>query len=310
MPFKRWLARCLLAGLFIGASEIILWTHPTGRSVLDWLLLVGGYVGLSALLLDFAARYRVRDVFGVLALAGLYGLFNSLLLNPETALVAVPRTWATRVMGAHTLLGLGALALLLYQPPRRMLWPGAGVVGLLWGVWVRWLATFTEIVPAVAPLPTMQITASITLLSILILWRLHGTQLVVDLQLTRPEIVLVGLLLAVNIPNNLKAIDLLSLLVLGTLIAYCWLLLWFQKRDTGPTLLSARQPTSFWPLLVAGAILLIMGAIGYSLPFDETGDQLALMIGIFAAFGLVWLPATSLVLGVRSYRNLGRQKRL
>jgi hypothetical protein len=310
MRIRPWLARCLLAALCIGASEIILWTHPTGRSPLDWLLLVGGYIGLSALLLDVAARYRARDIFGVLALSGLYGLLNSLLLNPESALVDVPRTWATRVMGAHTLMGLGALAVLLYAPPRRILWLSAGLVGLLWGVWVRWLATFTEIIPADVPLPTMLIAGTTTLLVVLLLWRLNGPEPVVDLQLTRVESALVVALLAINGLRNFPALDVISVLVLGTLIAYCWLLLWFQKRDTGSTVLAQRQPTGFLTLLIAGVILLITGAVGHSLPFESTGDQLALMIGIFAAFGLVWLPAISLVLGVRSYRSLGRQKRL
>ena len=310
MGTRSWLARCWLAGLLLAASEIILWNHPTGRTPLDWLLLVGGYVGLSALLLDFAARYRVRDVFGVLALAGLYGLLNSLLLNPEAALADVPRTWATRVMGAQTLLGLGALALFLYAPPRRLLWLGAGVVGVLWGVWVRWLAVFTEIVPDVVPMPTMLLVAAIALVILVLLRALQPSETVPDLRLAPFEFVLVIGLLAVNGVAKFIALDWISVLVLGTFAAYCWLLLWFQKRETGTTLLMSQPRVGLLTFVTAGVLLLVGGAVGYSLPFDETGDQLALMIGIFAAFGLVWLPAISLVLGVRSYRSLGRQKRL
>jgi hypothetical protein len=139
---------------------------------------------------------------------------------------------------------------------------------------------------------------------------LSSTNTTPDLQLTRLELGLIVALLTINGARNFAALDVISIAVLGTLAAYCWLLLWFQKRDTGSTVLAMRQQMGILSLLVAGLILLIAGAVGYSLPFDATGDQLALMIGIFAAFGLVWLPAISLVLGVRSYRSLGRQKRL
>ncbi len=136
---NTWIARGLLAALLLFASEVVLWTNPTGRAPLEWLLLAVGYLALAVLLLDLAARYRIRDLFGLLALAGIYGLISSLALNSQTALAEVPRTWATRVMGAHTLAGLGALLLFLTFTSARSrgLLLAAVVSGLLWGVWVR-----------------------------------------------------------------------------------------------------------------------------------------------------------------------------
>ncbi len=73
--------RLLLAALLAFGSEIGVWTMPTTRSPLDWALLVIGYVALSALLLEIAARYRLRDIFGLMMLAGLYGMLNGLILT-------------------------------------------------------------------------------------------------------------------------------------------------------------------------------------------------------------------------------------
>ncbi len=139
----RWMLRGFVAALFLLVSEIVLWNRPGDRSPLEWLLLVLAYLALAALIVDLALRYRVHDLFSLLALAGVYSLTNSLLVNPQTALVDVPRTWVTRVLGAHSLLGLGVLLLLIR--PQRLL-PVAGLVGLLWGLWLRWLPSVSNIV--------------------------------------------------------------------------------------------------------------------------------------------------------------------
>src|SRR5258708_776960 len=94
----------LLALLLMFGSEILVWTNPAGRPILEWLLLIPGYVALSAVLLDFTVRYRIRDLFGVLLLAGIYSLSSALILNPASTLTDLPRTLVTRVMGAHGLI--------------------------------------------------------------------------------------------------------------------------------------------------------------------------------------------------------------
>src|SRR5512134_3791736 len=105
--------RLLLAALLAYGSEVLVWTNPPGRPLLEWLLFAPGYLVLASILLDFVVRYRVRDLFGVLILAGFYSLSAALLLNPESMLIDMPRTLVTRVMGAHGLLAAEMIGLFL-----------------------------------------------------------------------------------------------------------------------------------------------------------------------------------------------------
>lgn len=313
---RAWIMRGLLACLLLFASEIWLWTDPPGRAPLSWVLLLVGYLALSAVLLDFAARYRIRDGYALLALAGIFGLLNGLLLNPETALADVPRTWATRVLGAYTLLGLAALLLLLAlrrHGSARWLWLFSALSGLLWGVWVQGLPSFTTIAVAVPSLPMLLTTGGTVLLiavgSTWLAGRFPAAPRNLRLNLLEWLIVVAGL--ASQWVIHRTQIDLISLAVLSGLLVYCWLLLWFEKRDQTALLdtVMPLQPVAALRLLVVVVILLAAGGVGYSLPLVDVGLP-GLIVGLFAAFGLVWLPTVSLVLGVRSYRSLGRRQRL
>src|SRR5262249_21361831 len=88
-----WLVRALLAALLLSGSKILVWVTPPGRTLLDWALLLPGYLALAAILLDLTARYRVRDLFGALTLMGFYSLLAALVLNPHYAYLDVPRTF-------------------------------------------------------------------------------------------------------------------------------------------------------------------------------------------------------------------------
>jgi hypothetical protein len=132
----------LLALVLMFGSEILVWTNPPGRPIWEWLLLIPGYVALSAVLLDFIVRYRVRDLFGALLLTGIYSLASALILNPASTLNDLPRTLVTRVMGAHGLIAAEMIGLFLIltggeRPNRRNLLIGCLIVGLAWGIWVK-----------------------------------------------------------------------------------------------------------------------------------------------------------------------------
>ena len=145
-----WTLRLLLALLLLFGSEILLWIDPPGRAATDWLLLGVGYITLSAVLLDLAARYGIRNLYDVMALTALYALGVGLLLNPQIGLVNFPVEFMTYVMGAHSLLGLEMLGVFFFltggrnRPARRLLLGYSLWVGFYWGTWVRWSPSLSD----------------------------------------------------------------------------------------------------------------------------------------------------------------------
>jgi hypothetical protein len=325
LTLARWLVRLVLAALLAFGSEIFLWIDPPARSPLEWALLLPGYLALSAFLLDTLVRFRVVELFGLLTLAGLYGLLAGLVLNPQMALENMPSTLVTRVMGAHALLGLVMLVaflLLTGQQTRRarlLLLVGSGVVGLAWGVWAHWY--------------TVQLNQGQIALQTMLLWGAGGLALIILLlTLISPRtrsltpahlllplehyVVVVGLLLALLVVRLAQGlVDSLALSIIPPLIGFCLLILWFQKRVKNVNLLDSRlpmsPPTPLW-LVTSVLIFLASGAVGYSLPrgANPDADQFGTLVALFAMYGLLWLPTSCLVLGVRGYRRMTRAGRL
>ncbi|MCZ2094837.1 MAG: hypothetical protein LC121_00940 [Anaerolineae bacterium] len=323
---SSWLVRLLLAALLAFCSEIVLWTNPPSRSLIDWMLLALGYAALSALLLEIAARYRLRDAFGALTLAGVYGMLNGLLLNPHSALIDVPRTLLTRAMGAHAFAGLLALALFLAlaggglrtrraQSVALLL---ALVAGLGWGTWARWSPPVFSNQPETAPAALVIFGAvGVSLIFAALFAVAKAVRRVsapVDLRLGARgwafTLIVLGGLLVIHLLQN--EIDSLSLSIIVTLTVFSVMIIWFQKRNKGATLLDgvpSGAPVIVPALLVVGFAL--AGVVGYSLPRGNiASDPLALISALFTAYGLIWLPAVSIVLGARAFSRQARAMNL
>jgi hypothetical protein len=322
-----WYVRLLLAACLLFGSEILLWTNPPGRALAEWPLLIAGYSALATLLLDLMLRYRIHDLTGVMLLAGIYGLLAGLLLNPQTALVDLPHTLVTRVMGGHTLLGLETIGLFLAltggnrRRARSLLLAGSGVVGLAWGIWVRWFSVLDVRPFGEVSLTTMFVYGIAGIVGIGLLLRLAASNAASlspgVLRLSgRAFGALVVALLALLLVRLLQgAIALAALIAIPLLLALCLAILWFRRSDKKGTLLDTRIPLRplrlLW-LLAATAFFFLMGFLAYHLPFVEVANvnQLTLVILGFTAFGMGWLPLVSLVLGVRAAARLTRERRL
>jgi hypothetical protein len=314
----------LLAALLFFCSEILLWTNPPTRNLLDWLLLIVGYIALSALLLEIAARYRLRDVYGLLMLAGIYGMANGLILNPHSALIDVPRTLISRAMGAHAFAGVIGLALFFsitrgaFRARRTLIVALilTVILGIGWGIWAHWspheFAALGESAPETLALYT-GISIVLITIALLIVHRYAGDS--PNLHLDRRgwafTLLALSVLLVIHLLQN--EVDLLSLTVIITLSAFSIMIIWFQQHKKGATLLdnlASKSPA--WGSLV----LLIIGfagagAVGYGLPRgDVTNDPLALISALFTAYGLIWLPAVSIVLGARAFSRQSRAMQL
>ncbi len=306
----------LLAVLLLWGSEVLVWTNPPGREPLDWPLMLLGYGVVAALLLDWLVRYRVRDLFGALLLAGGYSLIASLTLNPESLLADLPRTLVTRIMGAHALLALEMIGLFLAltgglpHTQRRRLLAGSVIVGLAWGIWVRWFPADMGY-PAVS-LETMLLYGGgcaaviAALAAALPRWTANLTP--DELRLPRRGVI-ITLLVVIGIAAW-RALDgtlpLDALWLVLPVLALCWVILWFRGRARGRTLLDnslPAQPPAWRWLLTAAALFFGAAVVGYGLPLVQVGEfnQLTLIGVGFTAYGLAWLPTVSLVLGVQAY---------
>jgi hypothetical protein len=320
---STWYLRALFAVMLLFGSEMLLWLNPLGRALGDWLPLLVGYLALSALILDLAARYRIRDVYDAMTLLAIYGLLNGLLLNPDTSLVLIPDTLVNRVLGGHSLLGLEMFGLLLVltgghlRRYRRLLLMGCLWLGFYWGVWVRWSPGFTDISDIEVPLTTLLAIGSAFLLAIYLLFRvavLRTHDLTPpDLHLSVVEwggvlVTLIGLFMLRVAQGYITsgALIVVTVLVIGGMTV-----LWFRRSARGKMLLDGHIPA--YPLhrrriLISGVIFLIMAALGFILPLVNLWgiNQFFLMTLGFAGVGLGWLPFIAMVLGVRA---LDRQSR-
>ena len=316
----RWRVRLLLAALLLFGSEILLWTVPTDRYFLNWIPLLIGYITLATLLLELAVRFRVRNIFGLLALAGIYGLLNGLLLNPESTLTDVPRTLITRVLGAHTLVGLLMLWLFLQivtprQPHLRGSLVIGALIGLCWGTWARWSPTLLRPEATDTALSTLLLISLDVVLAIAVLLFLRRKDPSPELRLPPFEwvgtlLVLGGLLLVRGLSDQ---IDTTSLVIVTVLVAVCLTLLWFQKRVKGEALLDGIGTVSppFFSLAVTLVAFVIAGILSYGLPRGEgEQDPVFIVTALFTAFGLTWLPGVCLALGAQAVGRLVRAGKL
>lgn len=321
---SRWLARLLLAACLMLGSEILLWNNPLNRPASEWILLIFGYVGLAAFLLDIMVRHKVRDLMGLMTVSGVYGLLNALLLNPSETLFDVPRTLVTRATGAHTLLGLEMLVLFLAltggggkrRGARRLRWTligGAAVVGLAWGAWVRWSPEQTDITYALTPYPTMLLVGvvGVLIVAVLTLINFRGSAALSPqhLLLTLREGALVGLTLTLiaflRLIQN-AYVSGVALFLVSILLALCAAIIWFRRNTRHPMLLTdhfpMRPPPWIW-LILAAAVLFWTAVFAYNVPRIGTPsfDQGVFVAAGFALYGLAWLPTVSLILGARAY---------
>jgi hypothetical protein len=320
-----WTLRLLMALLLLFGSEILLWIDPPGRSLTDWSLLVVGYIALAALLLDLAARYRLRNVYDAMTLLVLYALYAGLLLNPETALVDFPRTFLTRVIGAHSLLGLEMFGLFLALTggantrTLRLLLGFSLWIGFYWGTWGQGVALLADWPGDAVSLGTMFAVAGVVLAVGLILFiaalRQSASLTPPDLRLspvafTLALVVLAGLFVvrltedAVD-PGMVALTAALTVLGIGVL--------WFQRPTKGAVLLDAHIPPTSPPFVLLVAALGIFAgaaAFGYHLPLlDIAGySQLSLMEFGFAGVGTLWLPTVAAVVSINGMDRVGRMR--
>lgn len=322
-PYSALRLRLLMAALLGFGSEILLWPNPLERAPFDWLLLLAGTGLLAAIMLDLLSRYHVHDLFGVMVVAGVYGLLMGMVVNPQFALVDVPRTFLTRVMGMYSLMGVEMVGLLVALTSggrfTRGLLTGTVIIGVAWGVWVRWFPVLNEPPSPVVGLPTMLLAGAVglALVGLAVYVARSSAVPAQDLQLSRRgwSIAAGGLMLLLILQLSQGRIPWEWLLVAGLLLGGCWLILWFRQRDRSMILLEACMPAQ--PLSAGRgarviALFAALAVAAYNIPLIEieaVNQQVLIALG-FTAYGLAWLPTVALVLGARTYIHQIQTRRM
>lgn len=318
--------RLVLGALLFAGLELLPWAMPAARSPLDWPLLLAGYTALAALLLDLAARFRMRDGFGMLALAGLAGVISALLFNPAYALSNLPVTWFTRALGSSTLGALIALLLFLRlaRPPSQrgivLAWLLAAPLGAVWGYWARWSTQAIGVSAAPAPPEVILLAGALAALIIIAaLWlagRLRAAESF-EGRLPQPALMLLLLALLVALIWRIfgETVDPASALALALAGLMSLAVLYYQRRDRGLMLLDrvTALPPPGWPKWILPVMMLVLvGAlIGAGLPRGEPDNSALTMIAAgITAFGFLWLPGVALVIGARAFSRRARMDRL
>lgn len=314
-----WRARLVFAAVLLVCSEWIVWQSPLDFSALEWLGWTAVYVALAAIMLDLLVRLRVGEVFSLLLLAGVYGLLNATLIS-HIATRDLPFSLIVRPLAAQPLAFMGALAAYQVLTSGRATGPrDLGVtliVGVVWGVWVRWFPVVSD-----DPVPLAERGDALGALGIaLVALMTLATVLPADQPryraqwlLTPIEWALAGgvLLAALVIGVSNGTVGGLGSLIVLSLIGFMLVVLVMTLPMRAPeslldTITPPRRPHLMaWLILVIG--FLVAGAVGYSLPGSgDSSLQSDLVFGMLTGFGVVWPPAVSAVIGVRAFTQLSR----
>lgn len=308
---RHW-PRLTLALLWAIGGEVLAWSFQPDRTMLDWLLVIAGYIALAYALCDLAVRWNLRDLYGVAALGGLAALLHALLLNPQMALVEIPRTLVTRALGAQGILLMGMLLmwllLLNVLPLRRVMLPIAILMGLCWGTWVRYAPILTDLRAPVMGADGFTLVGVGCVVTVVAMVIIGKRQMEIEPQHLLLDTYEAGFIAAVAITLLYRqfdrgAIDNVSRGIVIGLIGICLAMQWFRKDSTRSYFGRAVQIRPDWPLLTAGLIgFLICAVAAFNTPIigDEAFNQLSAVVLIFGIFGVTWLPGVAAILGLRA----------
>ena len=330
-PFPKavyvWSLRLLLATLLILGTEVLLWASPDQRDWTDWLYLIPGYIALATFMLDISVRYRIRNVYDGLLIAGMFAALNGLLLNPAFTQIDFPRTFMTRVMGAYVVFGAEMLGLFLiltagFRVRYQRLFIGYAIwLGFYWGVWMRWTPEFGGLFDQHVSLATMFAYAVVPMTVALGLF-LFSTRYKRNTPVETSDLmlsplgwtVLVGVLLVQFILRVLDETLLDSNAIYGTMLVMgiAYTILYFRRSDKGRMMLEWHiPPTPISPVLIVVAVVIFgaMTVVGYEAPLVQVWDvnTLNFMEVLFTGVGFAWLPTVAVTVAIPAIDRQWRQ---
>lgn len=315
-----WIPRIGFGLLLLVFGEMVAWQHAHQYDAFDWMAITAIYFSIAAILLDLMVRWHIQDWMGLLLVAGIFGLIESTLIsgglfdNLPVSLVF----YATGLETVMFMLAFGAfLYLSMARPPSVYLVGLAAIVGLGWGIWVRWYPELDSVnVPEFSLDEALPLTVIALLGNLLVLFILPPPNKMSDQDwLLEPyEWAATGGILAITFVLRLAdgALPAFGMSLAITVIAMILLILWFSRKGHKENLLRLLNPPKqallYGWLFMLGAFM-FMGWLGYHLP-HENDDSIpaTILFAILAFFGAIWLPLVSVMIGIRAFTQLARDE--
>jgi hypothetical protein len=310
-----WQLRLTLGAVLMVFSEIIMWQNPTAHSLPEWGVRALLYLSLSALLLDFTVRFQVRNIAGLALVGGCYGLLSAALISRDIY-TNLPWNLLVRGMGLQTGAGIyGLLFFILVMQGRQLDWrglAGAVAVGVLWGIWIKWYplqaTTRWEAVSLETGITYFLVGAAVAGLLFMFAVPRFGIVRETDFRLEWWEALLVGVLPFISLFTGLLDETLIPVLPFGLIILLLAVVvgaLYLNRQGSEPSLLanitfSAPNPATFLSLCAA---FLIVSALSATATTDADSPLGVITYWLIVAAGSLWVPAASVLVGVRAYRN-------
>lgn len=310
---QRTAPRLLLALLLGFGSEILMWAGAADRQPFDTLLVLAGLAAAGLVMMDIIVRWRVRDLYGLAAVGGLFALSYSTLLNPISPERDIQLATLTDVMGGQSLLTMGVLLVFFVLAGTAKYWawlgiPLGGLIGACWGIWTRWaplsgdwgarplsfegmliigivawgmIALVTWVCTRVSPIPTDAMKMGVY------------------------EGMFVGgvVIAALYRQFDERHIDVPAYVLLSGLALICAAMLWYRKDSYFGWITDPWQPKPAWAaFFVTAVVFMLSSAYTYQLPrmgSESLGLFEAIRLG-FALFGLLWLPGLAVLIGLKA----------
>ncbi|MBX3064255.1 MAG: hypothetical protein KF726_14860 [Anaerolineae bacterium] len=313
-----WGLRLIAGMIMLFMSEIVMWQNPPSRQPVDWIALYILYVMLAALLLDFVVRFQARDVASLLLVSGAYALIQSAVLNPG-ALSNLPISLVVRGLGLQTAAAFyGLLFFVLVmrgRQPDALQVIGALAIGLLWGAWLHWYPIQQSVAWGEVALQTAQLYALLFLVIIGVLFFAIGPRFRVvrekqfELVWWEQIVAIVPLFIALLIgmvQNVIPAIPLIVVVAIGAFVGWA---LSYQRGGYEPSILAEMMfaAPNLITHIVLSLIFLGAGTLAYSLIQDKDSVVGVILYFLVLGFGVLWLPAASVLIFLKYLNNRNRE---
>lgn len=320
--FNRWQTRFGFGLLLFTFTELVGWQTAPINSLLDWLALVGVYVALVGLSLDLLVRWYINVRVNLVLAAGAFGIIHGAAISTNISrnLPLSLVLFATAVPVLTFLLAYFSFRLLYTNTvPARYLLIGAPLVGLVHGIWTRWLPETDSVALAVPPLNTIAPYSVLLLLACALVLYIQTLPAQIDrfdwlltpYEVAACIIVLIVVVVARSDAGLISTFGLaLSSVLLGVFVGLARF-----YRSTIPdlpirwslTIAPQRQTVIRWVVMLLP--FGIAAWVGYNLPGNSANAiQATFLFGFLLFFGIMWPPLLAFFISMQAFVELGRQE--